>query len=130
MRATAHGGGREARRAAGRKVAIMRALYVSLDKTYTPGDSVSDIHDLVATEWDVTPAQASDADLVVPVADGHPIGVAWQIRGAVHGTHNQDSGEPRAIVVTMGHAVQTTGLVPDSVPALHHGVALAEVHAA
>lgn len=108
----------------------MRALYVSVDKTYTPGDSVADIHDLVAGEWDVTPREASNADLLVPVADGHPVGIAWQIRGAIHGAGVQPTGEPRAIVVTMGHAVQTHGLLPEAAPVLEHGVALAEVHAA
>jgi len=115
---------------AGGKVAIMRALYVSVDKTYTPGDSVAEIHEHVTGEWDVTPREASDADLLVPVADGAPIGIAWQIRGAIHGAGVQTSGEPRAIVVTMGHALRTEGIVPETAPALQHGVALAEVHAA
>lgn len=108
----------------------MRALYVSVDKTYTPGDSVAEIHEHVAGEWDVTPREASDADLLVPVAEGQPIGIAWQIRGAIHGAGTQASGQPRAIVVTMGHAVRTEGLVPATAPAMQHGVALAEVHAA
>jgi len=129
-RAVARGDGDEARFSAGGKVAIMRALYVSVDNTYTPGDTVAEIHDYVAGEWDVTPREASDADLLVPVADGHPVGIAWQIRGAIHGAGVQPTGEPRAIVVTMGHAVQTEGLVPATVPSLERGVALVEVHAA
>ena len=105
----------------------MRALYVSLDSRY---DSVSELHDHSLGEWGISPREASDADLLVPVVDGRPVGVAWQIRGAIHGAGVQTSGEPRAIVVTMGHALRTEGIVPETAPALQHGVALAEVHAA
>ena len=108
----------------------MRALYVSVDNSYTPGDSVADIHEQVQGEWNVTPREASSADLLVPVADGHPVGVAWEIRAAIHGTQPQASGAPRAIVVTMGHAHPTADRLPDVAPELAHGVALVEVAAA
>ena len=102
----------------------MRALYVSLDRTY---DSVSATHDHSLGEWAISPSEAAQADLLVPVHDGHPIGIAWQIRGAIHGTRTTAEGEPTTIVVTMGHALQTEGLVPDELPALHHRVAVAEL---
>jgi hypothetical protein len=104
----------------------MRALYVSIDKTYTAGATVDEIHDHSVGEWMISPAEASNADLLVPVHDGRPVGVAWQIRGAIHGSSATD-GQPRAIVVTMGHALQTTGLVPDEAPALHNGVAVTDL---
>ena len=103
----------------------MRALFVSIDKTFTPGASVAEIHDHAVGEWRISPAEVSDATLLVPVADGRPVGVAWQIRGAIHGSSATD-GDPRTIVVTMGHALQTEGLV-DVAPELTHGVAIADL---
>ena len=67
----------------------------------------------------------SDATLLVPVADGRPVGVAWQIRGAIHGSTATDN-DPRTIVVTMGRAMRTDGVV-DEAPELHHGVAMADL---
>ncbi|HET7902374.1 MAG TPA: hypothetical protein VFL59_14420 [Candidatus Nanopelagicales bacterium] len=103
----------------------MRALFVSIDKTYTPGDSVAEIHDHAVGEWPISPAEVSDAALLVPVADGRPVGIAWQVRGAIHGASATD-GAPRTIVVTMGHAVRTEGLVAET-PELHDGVAMADL---
>lgn len=103
----------------------MRALFVSIDKTFTPGDSVAEIHDHAVGEWRISPAEVSDAALLVPVADGRPVGVAWQIRGAIHGTTGTDA-DPRTIVVTMGHALRTDGLVAEA-PAMDHGVAVADL---
>lgn len=103
----------------------MRALFVSIDKTYTPGDSLAEIHDHAVGEWPISPAEVSDAMLLVPVADGRPLGVAWEIRGAIHGTGGNDS-HPRTIVVTMGRALRTEGVV-DEAPALPHGVAVADL---
>jgi len=102
----------------------MRALYVSLDSRY---DSVSELHDHSLGEWGISPREASDADLLVPVVDGRPVGVAWQIRGAIHGVSTTADGAPTAIVITMGHALSTEGIVPDEVPAMHNNVAVADL---
>ena len=61
----------------------MRALFVSIDKTFTPGDSVAEIHDHAVGEWRISPAEVSDAMLLVPVADGRPVGM--QIVGRPRG---------------------------------------------
>jgi hypothetical protein len=103
----------------------MRALFVSIDKTFTPGDTVAEIHDHAVGEWRISPAEVSDAMLLVPVADGRPVGLAWEIRGAIHGTGGSDT-DPRTIVVTMGKPMRTAGVV-DVAPELHGGVAVADL---
>ena len=103
----------------------MRALFVSIDKTFTPGDTVAEIHDHAVGEWRISPAEVSDAMLLVPVADGRPVGIAWEIRGAIHGTGGTEA-DPRTIVVTMGRPTRTEGVI-DEAPALHHGVAVTDL---
>jgi hypothetical protein len=105
----------------------MRALYVSLTHDIAPGETVNDIHDRAVGEWNISPVEASTADLLVPVKDGRPMGVAWRIRTAFHGVGTGPQGEAHASIVTMGKPLMTAGLLPDEVPALPHGVAIVDV---
>lgn len=109
---------------AGGKAAIMRALYVSIDKSYAPGTSLEQLHDHAVGELPIAPAVASGADLLVPVLHGRPVGVAWQIRGAIHGL---GAGDQSAIVVTMGRPVSVEGIVPETAPEMPYGVAVADL---
>jgi hypothetical protein len=104
----------------------MRAMYVSVTQPFA-GVTVDEFHDQILGEWSISTQEASGADLLVPVHDGRPIGLAWRIRAAIHGTATGVDGEHNTVVVTMGKPILTAGLVPDEVPALTHGVAVADL---
>jgi hypothetical protein len=104
----------------------MRAMYVSVTQPFA-GVTVDQLHDQILGEWSISPHEASAADILVPVHDGRPIGLAWRIRAAIHGTASGAEGEHNTVVVTMGKPIITAGLVPDEIPALTHGVAIADM---
>jgi hypothetical protein len=104
----------------------MRAMYVSVTQPFA-GVTVDQLHDQILGEWNISPQEASAADLLVPVHDGRPVGLAWRIRAAIHGTATGVEGEQNTVVVTMGKPILTAGLVPDEIPTLSHGVAVADL---
>lgn len=56
-------------------------LFVSVNQSFHPDFTLSELESCVERTWPLTVAKAARCDRVVAIVAGHPVG-AWRIRGA------------------------------------------------
>ncbi|GAB3861958.1 hypothetical protein ACFPIJ_47185 [Dactylosporangium cerinum] len=106
-------------------------LFVSLNQTYDPSQSIPEIEPWVERAWALTVTKASSCDRVIAVFQGMPL-AAWRLRGAfaTDETYNLSDGSTRPRVgLSLGDPLPMQKSYLE-VPALRRGVAVVELDVA
>lgn len=103
-------------------------LFVSVNKSFNEGMSLTELEPWVASAWSMTVARASRCDRVVAVYEQSPVG-AWRLRGAypTKETYQLSNGDRRfRIGLALGEPLPVLRQYETALPLMRRGVMLVE----